>query len=107
MGLKNITTTIFSGTVVSTPGVDLRNGSFASVFAPTVTSGDLLLRGAVDASSAFFRVKTSSGDVALAMGPGSDCCVIPEHVVRAIPVLALESGVAQAADRVFTIAVRF
>jgi hypothetical protein len=88
---------IASGAAVS-GDVDLRGGRLHVIACPALTSGDLFLHGSFDTTSANFRKiqypllnGPTSGDMRLATGPGS--CVI----------LRLETSVAQAAPRVFSV----
>lgn len=89
----------------------LRKGIIA-IAVPTITSGDLLIQGNFDSTSAgFVRLQRSpfdtptSGDLRFASGPGSLMIVWPS-IVPVPSFLRLESGVSQAAARIFTILFR-
>lgn len=105
-GLLTLTIPL-SGTV-SDDG-DLSGGRLQAIFAPTMTSGDLFIRGAFNTTSAnFVRVQNpvfsapTSGDLRLATGPGSNMLLWPSQFPSP-SFIRLETAVAQAAARAFTI----
>ncbi len=105
-GLITITVPL-SGTV-SDDG-DLSGGRLALIAVPVITSGDLLIRGSFNTTSAnFVRMQNpmfsapTSGDLRLATGPGSCMMMWPEQFPSPA-FIRLETAVPQAVARVFTI----
>lgn len=89
--------------------VDLRGGRLKAISVPVLTSGDLLVQGAFDTTSAgFVRIQTpmfgavNSGDLRLATGPGSMMLLWPDHIPSPSYV-RLETSVAQAVARTFSV----
>ena len=89
--------------------VDLRGGRLQAISVPVLTSGDLLIRGAFDTTSAgFVRIQTppsgavNSGDLRLATGPGSMMLLWPANFPSPSYV-RLETSVAQAVARAFSV----
>lgn len=93
--------------------VDVRQGMPYAIWCPTITSGDLLLQGNYDTTSAnFVRMQANafygaavSGDLRLAAGPGS-CMLILSKDVQFPPYLRIETAVKQAAARSFQLLYR-
>lgn len=104
----NLTATIASGDTVSGT-FDLTGGGIRVIGVPALTSGDLLLQGSFNTTSAdFSRVRLPvvsapvSGDLRIATGPGS-CTVLWPDNLPSPSYGRLETGVAQTAPRSFTI----
>jgi hypothetical protein len=75
-----------------------------AVWVPTITSGQLLLRGSYDTTSANFVPILNPNATPIAsrwwadVGPGS-CAIVLDWVGQAFPFMKLETSVAQAAAR--------
>jgi hypothetical protein len=106
--MPQVTATIpLSGSV--SDDIDLRKGRLEAIFVPVLTSGDLLVRGALDQTSANFvrlqhpvLAQPLSGDLRFATGPGSRMILWPDNLPTP-SYLRLETSVAQAAAREFTV----
>ncbi len=104
-----ITLTIPLSGSISDDG-DLRGGKIQAISVPTITSGDLLVQGGFDTTSAsFLRLinpglsnQTSGGDLRFATGPGSRMVVWPDSFQNP-SFVRLETSVPQAAARAFTV----
>jgi hypothetical protein len=114
--MPEITYTIPNGSAVGSP-IDLRKyGEVRAISVPALTSGDLLIQGALSQadgsapnSASFSRLldtrAVGSGSLRFATGPGS--CFIPFPFRKVMPPwIRLETAVAQGADRTFTILIR-
>lgn len=82
------------------------------VSVPVVTSGDLLLRGSFDTTSANFvpalnPLAVTSAAWRAGVGPGSAACVLPLELVQGLAYAKLEMSVAQGAPRVFIVATKW
>lgn len=106
-----IHTTIASGAAISADIDCSAWGRLIAVTVPTVTSGDLLIQGSFDSTSANFRrfLETRgapvSGDLRLATGPGSRMAVLSPPL-DITPFLRLELSATQADTRTLTLLVR-
>lgn len=100
-----ITLTIPLSGSISDDG-DLRGGKIVAISVPTINSGDLLVQGGLDTTSAsFFRLLASppnSGDLRFATGLGSRMVVWP-YSIQNPSYIRLETGAPQAAARSFTV----
>ena len=104
-----ITLTIPLSGTVSDDG-DLRGGRITAISVPTITSGDLLIKGGFDTTSAsFLRLinpglsnQASGGDLRFATGLGSRMVLWPDSMQNPSYV-RLETSVPQAAARSFTV----
>ncbi len=89
--------------------VDLTKGVLHAIAVPTITSGDLLVRGSFDTTSAnFWRIQKSeanSGALTYATGPGS-VMVQTRDSMPWMPYVRLELSVAQADTRTMAMLVR-
>ena len=88
--------------------VDLRGGNIIAIAVPTITSGDLLIQGGFDTTSASFvrllqpGTTPLSGDLRFATGLGSRMVIWPDSFPSPSYV-RLETAVPQAAARAFTV----
>lgn len=89
--------------------IDARKASPQAIAVPTITSGDLMLQGNFDTTSAAFvriqKAQPNTGDLRFATGVGS----LMLALVDAIPEVAyyrLETGVVQTNPATFTILAR-
>lgn len=104
--MPTVTATIpLSGSISG--DVDLRKGRLAAILVPVITSGDLLVQGGLDSTSAtFVRVQypeiTSSGDLRFPTGPGSRMVLWPDYLPSP-SFIRLETSVPQAASRDFSV----
>ena len=100
---------IVSGATVG-PDVDLRQHILQAIFCPTITSGDLLMQGNYDSTSAgFFRLMDTravgSADLRFATGLGSRMLPWPPGLPQ--PAYArFEAGAAQTDNRTLTLITR-
>lgn len=109
--MRQLFAVIQSGEAVSGT-VDVKQiAGIRAIHCPGLTSGDLLVQGALDSSSgSFARFRETrqpgSGDLRHAVGVGS--CFLADPLGRVVPApyLRLESAVAQTDTRTFTILVR-
>lgn len=109
MRQDDLTVTVpLSGTI--SDDIDLRGGRLVAIAVPVIDSGDLLIRGAFDSTSASFtRVlnpglltnQASGGDLRFATGPGSRMLLWP--ALPSPSYARLETAVAQSAARVFIV----
>jgi len=103
MGQRTATIPL-SGSV--TNDVDLRSARrIASIFVPTITSGDVIVRGSYEQSSGFAAIihtQGSSADLRFPVGPGSCFIAWPQTVIHP-PFIRLETSVPQAVAREFTV----
>jgi hypothetical protein len=104
---------INSGALVS-GNIDLTKQALFGISVPTINSGDLLLQGGVDTTSAnFLRLLEArapgSGDMRFATGVGSRMVILPDYFSTP-PYLRLEvtmaTGSAQTNPRTFTLFTR-
>ena len=101
--MQRTATIPLSGTV--SDDIDLRSSRrLVAIAVPVITSGDLLIRGSFDGSSgSFVRVSQGdSGDLRFPTGPGSNMILWPD-TISAPSYIRLETSVAQAAAREFTV----
>ena len=80
-----------------------------SVWAPTITSAQILFRGSFDTTSANFvplYLQNGASRYAFSAGPGSVMVGLDQLVIEGIAYLKLESGVAQAASRFFVVSAK-
>jgi hypothetical protein len=94
--------TIASGAQLSSL-VELQGADLFGLWAPTVTSGTITLRGSFDTLSANFiplQNPAGSGDWTFAVGPGSKAITL-QDVAFPFPYMKLFSSVAQTDNRSF------
>jgi len=100
-----VTVTVPLSGTVSDDG-DLRGGYITAIAVPTLTSGDLLIHGGFDTTSASFtrllQAPPNSGDLRFTTGVGSRMVLWPDSL-RSPSFIRLETGVAQAAARSFIV----
>ena len=100
-------TIALSGSV--TDDIDLSKGHLEALFVPTVTSGDLLVRGNFDTTSGnFFRIQKAlpnTGDLRFGVGVGS-VAIAGRRDETWPSFLRLETSVPQSAIRTFTLLVK-
>lgn len=111
--MNQLYTVINSGYVIS-GNVDLTQRALLGISVPTVTSGDLVLQGGVDTTSAnFLRLldvrAAAGGDLRFPTGVGSRMVMLPENFstppyVRLEMVMA--TGSLQSDTRTFTLITR-
>ena len=94
---------------VGSQAIDLRQSlGVRAIAVPLMTSGDLLLQGAMDSTSGSFArlIETrapGSGDLRFATGPGSRWVALPSVFETLPPYLRLEASVQQTDTRTLTL----
>ena len=108
MSQGQVTVAVASGSSVSDT-MDARGGHVHMIAVPALTSGDLFVQGSFEsASGSFTRILLpvfafpTSGDLKFATGPGSRMIMWPQDLPTP-SFIRLETSVAQAAPRSFTV----